>query len=112
MKGALAERDASVWRCLGRFCEHQGIASPRLVPRVVEAFGGRGLAGRAASTKGTYRSVLRRSGAGPAGAGDAFRGSPAQAPYSAEERAELLSVAASQRRSGGGPRRWLSWPSA
>jgi integrase len=97
MEGAPAQRDASVWRCLERFCDHQGIASRRLCPEVVEAFVVSGLAARTDPTRGTYRSALRRmAGAGRPVLATSFRGSPAKAPYSTEERAELLSVAASQ----------------
>ncbi len=39
------------------------------MPPVVEAFVVAGLAGRAASTKGTYRSVLRSLGAQPGRSG-------------------------------------------
>jgi integrase len=98
MQGALSRRDAAVWRCLGRFCEHQGVASERPGPELFEAFCAGGLPGRATSTKGTYRSALRRTaGTGKPMSAVPFAGSPAKAPYSAQERAELLSVAASQR---------------
>ena len=82
---------------LARFCAAQGL-DVALRPELVEAFVARGLPGRAASTKGTYRSVLRSLGGStrPAGA-TPFSGSGAKAPYSAQERAELWSVAASQR---------------
>lgn len=96
MEGRLSPRDGSVRRSLGRFCEHQG-QDGTLWAQLVEAFVVGGLPGRAASTRGTYRSVLRHmTGAKPALA-KPFSGSPAKAPYSAPERAELLSVAASQR---------------
>ncbi len=96
MEGRLSPRDGSVRRSLGRFCEHQG-QDGTLRAQLVEAFVVGGLPGRAASTRGTYRSVLRHmTGAKPALA-KPFSGSPAKAPYSAPERAELLSVAASQR---------------
>jgi integrase len=82
---------------LARFCATQGL-DRALCPELVEAFVARGLPGRAASTKGTYRSVLRSLGGStrPAPA-TPFSGSGAKAPYSAQERAELWSVAASQR---------------
>ena len=64
----------------------------------IEAFVVAGLVGRAGSTKGTYRSVLRSLGGSsrPVRA-TPFSGSAAKAPYSAQERAELWSVAAAQR---------------
>lgn len=82
---------------LAWFCAAQGL-DVALRPELVEAFVARGLPGRAASTKGTYRSVLRALGGSsrPARA-TPFSGSGAKAPYSAQERAELWSVAASQR---------------
>ena len=96
-EASLSQRDASVLRCLGRFCEHQGLERA-LRPELAEAFVAGGLRGRAPWTKGTYRSALRRmAGAGRPALAAPFRGSPAKAPYGAEERAELLSVAASQR---------------
>ncbi len=82
---------------LARFCAAQGL-DVALRPELVEAFVARGVPGRAASTKGTYRSVLRSLGGStrPARA-TPFSGSGAKAPYSAQERAGLWSVAASQR---------------
>jgi len=97
MEGRLSQPDASVLRCLGRFCSGQGL-EVALGPQVVEAFCCLGLAGRAPWTRGTYRSALRR--ASPPGrllTVTAFPGSPAKAPYSPEERAELASTATSQR---------------
>ena len=96
-EAGLSQRDASVLRCLGRFCEHQGLERA-LRPELAEAFVAGGLPGRAPWTKGTYRSALRRmAGAGRPPLAAPFPGSPAKAPYGAGERAELLSVAASQR---------------
>ena len=60
-----------------------------------------GLAGRAPSTKGTYRSALYRLAEamhGPAGQrATPFPGARAPAPYSPAERAELAALAAAQR---------------
>ena len=71
MEDRLSQRDASVGRRLGRFCAAQGLEVSASA-EVVEAFVVGGLAGRAASTKGTYRSVLRRTGAGARPPGNAF----------------------------------------
>jgi integrase len=83
---------------LARFGSDQGWGEPPLVAEVIEAFVVGGLAGRARSTRGTYRSVLRRLGesAKPAVA-TPFAGSAAPAPYTGAERAELFSIAGSQR---------------
>ncbi len=99
MPGGSAHRPGYVLAVLGRFGSDQGWGqSPPRRPEVAEAFVVAGLAGRAASTKGTYRSVLRLLGgtARPVAAA-AFPGSPARAPYSPEERAELSAMAACQR---------------
>jgi integrase len=66
--------------------------------QVLEAFAVVGLAGRASSTRGTYRSVLRAlaGGARPA-LSTPFAASAALAPYSGAERAELFSAARAQR---------------
>ena len=99
MPGGSAHRPGYVLAVLGRFGSAQGWGqSPPLCVPVVEAFVVAGLAGRAASTKGTYRSVLRSLGgaARPARA-TPFSGSPAKAPYSSQERAELFAIAACQR---------------
>ena len=99
MLGGSAHRPGYVLSGLGRFGREQGLGpNPPLGAEVVEAFVAGGLAGRAASTKGTYRSVLRALGGSsrPASA-TPFSGSAAKAPYSAQERAELWSVATSQR---------------
>lgn len=96
MQGRPPRRDESAWHGLGRFCSAQGLAVA-LVPPVVEAFVVVGLPGRAASTKGTYRSELRRLAGGPRPkAATPFPGSPAKAPYTSAEVAELWSVATSQ----------------
>lgn len=81
---------------LALFCAAQGL-EVALLPELVEAFVAEGLPGKAASTKGTYRSVLRSlGGSGRPVLATPFSGSPARAPYNAGERAELASVAASQ----------------
>ena len=68
---------------------------------MVEAFCVRGCAGRASSTRGTYRSALyqlARQVHGPPGQrATPFPGARAPVPYSALERAELAAVAAAQR---------------
>ncbi len=105
MPGGSAHRAGYVLSGLGRFGRGQGWGEhPPFAPELVEAFVVGGLVGRAASTKGTYRSVLRSLGGStrPARA-TPFSGSPAKTPYSAQERAELWSVATSQRR------RWRRW---
>ncbi len=99
MPGGSTHRPGYVLAVLGRFGSAQGWGpSPPLCAPVVEAFVVAGLAGRAASTKGTYRSVLRSLGgsARPARA-TPFSGSPAKAPYSGKEREELFAIAACQR---------------
>ena len=81
---------------LALFCAAQGL-EVALLPELVEAFVAEGLPGKAASTKGTYRSVLRSlGGSGRPVLAPPFSGSAARAPYNAGERAELASVAASQ----------------
>ena len=68
---------------------------------VIEAFCVAGLAGRASSTRGTYRSALYRLAEavhGPAGQrGAPCAGAKPPPPYSPAERAELAAVAAAQR---------------
>src|SRR6266545_7041308 len=95
---------ATVWRGLCRFADTQGIpAGPQclLDYDVIEAFCVAGLAGRASSTRGTYRSALYRlaeAANGPPGQrATPFAGARAPAPYSPAERAELAAVAAAQR---------------
>ena len=98
MEARSAQRDGSVSRCLARFCQFQGLAGGLLGAEVAEAFVVVGLAGRAPWTKGTYRSALRRAAGAPRPArATPFSGSPARTPYSPQEKAELLAVAASQR---------------
>ena len=68
---------------------------------MIEAFCVAGLAGRASSTRGTYRSALYRLAEavhGPPGQrATPFPGARAPAPYSPAERAELAALAAAQR---------------
>jgi integrase len=98
MEARPSQRDASVSRCWRRFCELQGLPPDPVDAEVAEAFVVVGLPGRAPWTKGTYRSALRRAaGGGRPAVATPFSGSPAKAPYSAEETAELFAVAASQR---------------
>ncbi len=91
-------------RGLARFAEARGIPASGqflLDYDVIEAFCVAGLAGRASSTRGTYRSALYRlaeAAHGPAGQrATPFAGAKAPAPYSPAERAELAAVAAAQR---------------
>ena len=91
-------------RGLSRFADARGVPAGReflLDYDVIEAFCVAGLAGRASSTRGTYRSALYRlaeAAGGPAGQrATPFAGARAPAPYSPAERAELAAVAAAQR---------------
>ena len=91
-------------RGLSRFADTRGVPASRefwLDYDVIEAFCVTGLAGRASSTRGTYRSALYRlaeAAHGPAGQrATPFAGARAPAPYSPAERAELAAVAAAQR---------------
>lgn len=95
-------RSHYVGASFARFSQSQGLGD--LAPgghRVIEAYCAMGLVGRASSTKGTYRSVLRQ-GADPVllPRRPGYRGSPARAPYSPAERAELLAITRAQ------PRGW------
>jgi integrase len=97
--GRPARRDASVLARLDRFVAHEGLVAPGVPgPELIEAFCGGGLCGRAPSTKGTYRSVLRRVAESerPARA-TPFGASPARAPYSDPERDELMAIARAPR---------------
>ena len=94
-------------RGLSRFADTRGIPASwqfRLDYDVIEAFCVAGLAGRACSTRGTYRSALYRlaeAARGPAGQrATPFAGARAPAPYSRAERAELAAIAAAQRDRG------------
>jgi len=91
-------------RGLSRFADTRGLPAGReswLDYDVIEAFCVAGLAGRAVSTRGTYRSALYRLAEavhGPAGQrATPFAGARAPAPYSPAERAELAAMAAAQR---------------
>ena len=95
---------ATAARGLSRFAEARGVPPGReflLDYDVIEAFCVAGLAGRASSTQGTYRSALYRLAevaCGPPGQRPTpFAGARAPAPYSPAERAELAAVAAAQR---------------
>jgi integrase len=104
----MAERERprarSVLAGLARFAARRGIPA---VPGclldwdVIEAFCVAGLAGRASSTRGTYRSVLYQLAAPvrgkPACRATPFAGARAPAPYSPAERAELAAIACAQR---------------
>ena len=95
-----AAREHSVLTGLQRFCEDQGLGSPSpLVTEVIGAYLCQGLCDRAPSTRGTYHSVLRGLGERSAPKGPPrFAGSLAPSPYDPRERAQLYSVASSQRR--------------
>jgi hypothetical protein len=91
-------------RGLSRFTDTRGIPAGGeflLDYDVIEAFWVAGLAGRAPSTRGTYRSALYRLAAdvnGPPGQRPTpFAGARAPAPYSPAGRAELAALAAAQR---------------
>src|SRR6266700_7179716 len=91
-------------RGLSRFAGTRGVPASRefwLDYDVIEAFCVAGLAGRASSTRGTYRSALYRLAVianGPPGQRPTpFPGAKAPAPYSPAERAELAAAAAAQR---------------
>jgi integrase len=95
---------APALRGLSRFADIRGVPAGReflLDYDVIEAFCVAGLAGRACSTRGTYRSALYRlaeATGGPAGQrATPFAGARAPAPYSPAERAELAAAAAAQR---------------
>jgi integrase len=97
-------RDGSVARSLGAFGAGRGLpasAGCLLDYDVIEAFCVAGLPGRASSTRGTYRSVLYGLAGEvrgpPSRRATPFAGAPAPAPYSGEERADLISAAGAQR---------------
>lgn len=82
---------------LGGFCAAEGLGEPPLTHPVIEAYCAQGLVGRSDATKGTYRSVLRREAGAVLLAGrPRYRGAAAKPPYSAVERAELVSIVRSQ----------------
>ena len=95
---------ATAARGLSRFAQARGIpagAEFLLDYDVIEAFCVAGLAGRAHSTRGTYRSALYRLAAPvhgePGQRGTPFAGARPPLPYSPAERAELAALAAAQR---------------
>jgi integrase len=97
-------RARSVLALLAGFASGRGVpVSPAelLDYDVVEAFCVRGCAGRASSTRGTYRSVLYQLAGqvhGPPGQrATPFAGAKAPAPYSADERAAVAAAARAQR---------------
>ena len=91
-------------RGLSRFAQARGIPASwefLLDYDVIEAFCVAGLAGRACSTRGTYRSALYRLAAPvhgePGKRATPFAGAKAPPPYSPAERAGLAAIAAAQR---------------
>ena len=95
---------APALRGLSRFADARGIPAGwgfLLDYDVIEAFCVAGLAGRASSTRGTYRSALYRLATPvhgePGQRATPFAGARAPAPYSPAERAELAALAAAQR---------------
>jgi len=91
-------------RGLSRFADARGVPAGReflLDYDVIEAFCVAGLAGRACSTRGTYRSALYRLAVPvhgePGQRATPFAGAKAPPPYSPAERAELAGIAAAQR---------------
>ena len=102
--GEAAGRAGPALRGLSRFARTRGVPAGReflLDYDVIEAFCVAGLARRACSTRGTYRSALYRLAAPvhgePRQRGTPFAGATPPAPYSPAERAELAAVAAAQR---------------
>jgi integrase len=93
-----SKRAVYVMSGLSGFYGHLGIDDPPLVAPVIEAYCQNGLAHRESSTRGTYRSVLRQlSGEPRPKAAPRFVGSRAAPSYSSSERAELFSIAGSQK---------------
>jgi len=95
---------ATAVRGLSRFAQARGVpagAEFLLDYDVIEAFCVAGLAGRASSTRGTYRSALYRLAmpvhGEPGQRATPFAGAKAPPPYSPAERAELAALAAAQR---------------
>ncbi len=93
---ARSRTDCVVARLEG-FLVQQGLERDLRAPWAIEAFLAVGLLGRAPSTKGTYRSVLRQSNRDASAPALAYSGSRAPAPYAEDERAELFSIARAQR---------------
>lgn len=97
-------RTGSVVRSLNAFGASRGLpasAACLLDYDVIEAFCVAGLPGRAASTRGTYRSVLYalagKVHGPPSGRATPFAGAKAPPPYGWAERADLIAVASAQR---------------
>jgi integrase len=97
-------RTGSVVRSLHAFGASRGLpasAACLLDYDVIEAFCVAGLPGRAASTRGTYRSVLYalagKVHGPPSGRATPFAGAKAPPSYGREERADLIAVASAQR---------------
>ena len=95
---------ATAVRGLSRFAQARGVpagAEFLLDYDVIEAFCVAGLAGRASSTRGTYRSALYRLAmpvhGEPGQRATPFAGAKAPPPYPPAERAELAALAAAQR---------------
>jgi integrase len=104
LAGPARRRADSVIRSLRSFGSARGLpasAACLLDYDVIEAFCVAGLRGRASSTRGTYRSVLyalaRQASGPPSCRATPFPGAKAPAPYSRDERAELISIARGQR---------------
>jgi integrase len=102
--GAAAGAAGPALRGLCRFARSRGVPAGReflLDYDVIEAFCVAGLALRACSTRGTYRSALYRLAAPvhgqPRQRGTPFAGAAPPAPYSPAERAGLAAIAAAQR---------------
>ena len=104
-QGAAAGQAGPALRGLSRFARTRGVPEGReflLDYDVIEAFCVAGLARRACSTRGTYRSALCRLAAPvhgePRQRGTPFAGATPPAPYALAERAELAAVAAAAQR--------------
>lgn len=95
----LTDAEASVRALLERFACRQGFFEAPLATPLVEAFCSLGLAQARSSTRGTYRSRLRRIGGlvRPKKA-PSFPGAPAPPPYTGTERAELYAACCAQSR--------------
>lgn len=94
-----ARRAGYVLGALARFYEGIGMGDVPLANPVIEAYCQKAITGRSDPTRGTYRSVLRQLCGQPRPLRAArFTGSVASPAYSPAERAELYSIARSQRR--------------
>jgi integrase len=103
VKSRGSELARSAVRELARFAESAGWPADRAVlarREVIEAFCAHGLAGRSPASRGTYRSALREwaglADGGRARRGPGYPGTPAPAPYTRIERAELMAIASAQ----------------